>query len=203
MTKTVGTFNFIFIGRSVSRKGTQSELLKKVLETRYGDGSVFYFATGDCFRNLTTQPALYTGKLVAEKVLKSGNKAHDALTIWCWAKEFVNRVHPEQHMILDGTPRTVLEAKAIDELMVFYDREKVFPIWLDVSYEWAYERLIGRGRGDDSPETIKNRLAYYTKYVELTVKDYQEESSNKLIRINGEQTIEKIHQDIVSAFGLR
>ena len=42
MTKTVGTFNFIFIGRSGSGKGTQSELLKKVLETRYGDGSVFY-----------------------------------------------------------------------------------------------------------------------------------------------------------------
>lgn len=198
----MSTLNFMFVGFSGSGKGTQSELLKQVLEKRYGRESVFYFATGDCFRSLTSQPALYTGKLVNEKVLSTGDKAPDALTIWCWTKEFVNRIQPEQHIILDGTPRTVLEAKTMDELMGFYNRKNVFPIWLDVSYEWAYECLAERGRIDDKPETIKNRLAYYPKHVEPTVNYYQEESLNKLIRINGEQTIERVHQDIVSALNL-
>lgn len=198
----MSTLNFMFIGRSGSGKGTQSELLKQVLEKRYGRGSVFYFATGDCFRSLTSQPALYTGKLVNEKVLSAGDKAPDALTIWCWTKEFVNRLQPTQHIILDGTPRTVLEAKTMDELMSFYNRKRVFPIWLDVSYEWAYERLAARGRADDKSETIKNRLAYYPKHVEPTVRYYQEESPNKLFRMNGEQTVEKVHQDIVAALNL-
>lgn len=194
-------FNVIFIGRSGSGKGTQAELLTKKLESRSGTGSVFYFATGECFRSIAKQSELLTGKLIDTKIMKMGAKGPDFFTIWCWSKEFIYNVKAEQHVILDGTPRTLLEAKVLDEMLGFYNRDNVFPVWLDVSYNWAYDRLMKRGRFDDIPETIKNRLAYYSKYVEPSVEYFKKESVHKIIRINGEQSVEDVHKDIMKALG--
>lgn len=199
MDSNKNPLNVVFLGRSGSGKGTQAELLFKKIESKSGAGSVFCFATGDCFRSIIKQSELLTGKLIDSKIIKMGAKGPDFFTIWCWSKEFIYNVKEDQHVILDGTPRTVLEAKVLDEMLEFYNRNNVFPVWLDVGYDWAYDRLMGRGRFDDIPETIKNRLAYYPKYVEPSIEYFKKESANKIIRINGEQSIEDVHKDIMKA----
>ena len=68
---------------------------------------------------------------------------------------------------------------------------------LDVSAEWAAERLKARGRFDDTDERIKNRMEYFEKYVRPAIAHYEKENKNKLIAINGEQTIEEVHQEII------
>lgn len=193
--------NVIFSGRSGSGKGTQADLLRNRLSGVYGQ-EVFYINTGTFLRDLTSHEELLTGRLIDEKVMKAGVKAPDALAIWAWTNELIHGINEVNNFILDGSPRTVPEARALDEMFHFYGRTNVFPIFLDVSDEWAYDRMIARGRADDIPENIKNRLAYYPVFVEPIIDYYGNESKNELIRINGEQSIEKVHQDIIKALKL-
>lgn len=193
----------IFIGRSGCGKGTQADLLKKYLEKQDGAGSVFYIYTGEGLRELTKRQDLLTARLVDEKVMKAGAKAPDFVAVWVWSGKFVEGMDEKRHIMLDGSPRTVIEAKLLDEAFDFYGRSAVFPIWLDVSAEEVFFRMKHRGRADDTEDQIKNRLAYYEKYVVPAINYYDKESENKLIHIDGNvRDPELIHKNILAALGL-
>ncbi|MEK7121958.1 MAG: nucleoside monophosphate kinase, partial [Patescibacteria group bacterium] len=197
------SLNFIFIGRSGSGKGTQAELLKKHLEEKNGPDSVLYVYTGAKLRELTGQKESLTARLVDEKVMKAGDKAPNFLAVWAWGSRFIQEMDEKRHLILDGSPRTIMEAKMLDEAFLFYGRKKVFPLFIDVSEEEVTRRMKKRSRADDTDERIKNRLAYYEEYVLPAVKYYRKESKNKLIRIDGNPLDpELIHQNILKAVGL-
>ena len=193
-------FNIVFTGRSGSGKGTQAQLVKEKL-LAMGE-EVHSVNTGAYLRELTTHDELLTGRLVDTKIMKAGLKAPDALALWAWVNEVIHGINDRNHFILDGSPRTVAEARVLDELLEFYERSNVFPVFLDVSDQWAYDRMIARGRVDDLHENIKNRLAYYPIFVEPVMDYFANESKNKLIRINGEQSIATVHADILKALGL-
>ncbi len=196
--------NLIFIGRSGSGKGTQAALTKEYLEKRDGIGSVFYVYTGEIFRTLIkNQPTLEASMLLDTKVMEKGDKAPDFSAIWAWGNEFIYRLNKTQHIIVDGSPRTILEARALDECLKFFDRENVFPILVDVSAEEVRQRMLSRGRQDDTEEQIKNRIAYYGKYVAPAVEYYRSESKNKLIEIDGNpHDVNLIHKNILVSVGL-
>jgi adenylate kinase len=200
--KDSSRLNLIFIGRSGSGKGTQAGLMKDFLEKRDGRDSVFYIYTGEHLRGLITEhPLLLTSEFVDKKVMKGGNKAPDFIAIWAWAKELIYSAKPNQHIIFDGSPRTSLEAKALDEALEFYERKNVKPILLDVSVEEVKMRMLKRARADDTEKRIKNRLAYYEKYVVPAVEYYRQESKNKLIVIDGNpHDVMKIHHAILESF---
>ncbi|MBI2628077.1 MAG: nucleoside monophosphate kinase [Candidatus Niyogibacteria bacterium] len=196
--------NFIFIGRSGSGKGTQAELLKKHLEEKYGPDSVLYIYTGAKLRELVGQKEFLTARLVDEKVMKAGAKAPDFLAVWAWASRFIQEMDEKKNLIVDGSPRTILEAKMLDESFLFYGRKKVFPVFIDVSREEATRRMKKRGRPDDTAERIENRLAYYEKYVRPALDYYKTESKNKIIQIDGNPLDpELIHQNVLKAVGLK
>jgi adenylate kinase family enzyme len=195
--------NFIFIGRSGSGKGTQAELLKKHLEEKYGPDSVLYVYTGAKLRELAEQKEFLTARLVDEKVMKAGAKAPDFLAVWAWASRFIQEMDEKKNLIVDGSPRTILEAKMLDESFLFYGRKKVFPVFIDVSREEAARRMKKRGRPDDTAERIENRLTYYEKYVRPALDYYKTESENKIIQIDGNPLDpELIHQNVLKAVGL-
>lgn len=181
---------FLFIGRSGCGKGTQAKLLIDFLE-KNGKQSVFYVYVGDKIRELVKGDSL-TSKL-ANKLMLEGTKHPDFLAIWAWSQKLVDKLEKNTHLIFDGSPRTVLEAKILDETFEFYKRENIFPILLDVSYDWAKERLLARKRLDDTEERIKGRLEYFEKDVQPAIDYY----SNRIIKINGEQSIEDVHQEIM------
>ena len=195
--------NVIFIGRSGCGKGTQADLLKKYLEKRDGEGRVFYIYTGEGLRELTKRKELLTARLVDEKVMKAGAKAPDFVAVWVWSGKFVEGMDEKRHIMLDGSPRTVIEAKLLDEAFNFYERNSVFPIWLDVGAEEVFFRMKSRGRADDTESQIKNRLAYYEEYVVPAINYYEKESANKLIHIDGNvRDPALIHKNILAALGL-
>ena len=195
-------YNFVFIGRSGCGKGTQADLLRKELEQKSGTGSVFYINTGSHFRNLVDHSEFLTARLLNEKILQAGEKAPDALAIWACTEELIHGVAETNHLIIDGSPRTALEAQVLEEMFGFFGRTNVFHIWLNASDAWVYDRMMERGRFDDKPENIKNRLAYYEKFVVPAIEFYKNDSKHTFIEINGEQPVENVHRDIVKAIGL-
>ena len=74
------------------------------------------------------------------------------------------------------------------------DHTKVFLI--DISREEACKRLIARGRSDDHEEAINERLDWFDEIVMPAITFFNKKGL--LIEINGEQEIQKIHEDIMS-----
>lgn len=195
-------YNFTFIGRSGCGKGTQVNLLKQFLKEKSGADSALYISTGERLRDLRGHQEFYTARLVDEKVFNAGEKAPSALGIWAWITELIHGVTENNHIIVDGAPRTVAEAQMLDEMFDFYGRGNVFHIYLNTSALWVSERMIARGRFDDNTENIKHRMAYYERDVVPAIEYLKRGSKHKFLEINGEQSIEKVHEDIVKATGL-
>jgi adenylate kinase family enzyme len=75
-------------------------------------------------------------------------------------------------------------------------------VYVNVGDAWARERLIARKRVDDTEADITVRLGWYETQVKPTVEFYRAHPSYHLVEINGEQSIEKVHADIVRAIQL-
>ena len=79
--------------------------------------------------------------------------------------------------MLDGFPRTIAQAEALDAMLDEIGKPLDAVILLQVSDEEATKRLRARaeqeGRADDSPEAIRNRLRLYHELTELVVDRYQ------------------------------
>lgn len=191
-----------FMGFSGCGKDTQAGLLKAFLEKRDGADSVFYIYTGDELRKLVKEP-FYTAKKIQEEVLGPGRKAPDFLAVYAWANILIPRFEPRQHLLFSSSPRTLLEAKILDDMAEFYGREEVYPVFLNVLREEAFQRLKKRGRPDDTDEVINNRLDYFDVKVRPAVEYFRRESANRLVEIDGNpHDAKKIHRDILKASGL-
>lgn len=191
---------FLFIGRSGSGKGTQAELLMDYLKAN-DTRPVLYVYAGDKMRELVENKKNLTSQK-AEEIMLKGGKQPDFLAVWSWSNELVEKMTGDIHIVIDGSPRTALEAQILDEAFEFYNRENIVPIYVSVSREWATDKLFKRARFDDTAERIKNRMDYFDKYVYPAVEYYKTKSKNKIIEINGEPTIEEVHKEIMQKLGL-
>lgn len=195
-------YNVLFIGFSGSGKDTQAHLLENVLREKNGRDNVLYIYTGESLRDAVKRGG-HTGQYIQKKVMEAGDKAPDYLAIWAWGSDLVYKLSPEHHLIFSGSPRTRLEAIALDDAFVFHDRPFVYPIYLNVGRDEAFRRLKERKRADDTDETINNRLNYFERVVIPAVDYYRSGSRHKLIEIDGNpHDQEKIHQGILKAIGL-
>lgn len=158
---------------------------------------MLYIATGDGFRKLAERADLLAGRYTKEKVLDAGEKAPDFSTIWIWANRMIYEFTPDIDVVIfDGTPRTKLEAQALDEMLAFFEIENVKPLLLEVEHEEAVQRMLKRGRADDTRERIEHRLAYYERTVKPAIDYYEHESRHKLIIIDGMPPPEEVFEEI-------
>jgi adenylate kinase len=190
--------NIIFLGISGSGKGTQVDLLVDVLLSQHGQNTKV-ISTGDLFRDLQEQDTDTAQRI--KEVLKKGGLPFDDLATTLWMHKIAYTVKEREGIIFDGSPRRVEEAKNIDQFFTFLGRlENTKVIYLDVSPEEVTQRLLKRGRADDNETAIAGRIAYFYESVLPTVEYYR--TQNRLIKINGEQSIEDVHKDIVVALEL-
>lgn len=188
---------FIFIGRSGSGKGTQAELLIRDF-TRLGE-EVLYVETGEQIRQWLATNS-YSSRL-AKEVSLAGNRQPDFLADYMWAGLLLNQFKGFEHLIVDGTPRSLLQAQTLDTALAFYEREPVRVIALHVSNACATSRLTKRGRNDDDESGIGKRLAWYEQDVVPALAYYRTSSRYRLIEIDGERPIEVIHAEILAYCG--
>jgi len=210
----------ILFGRSGSGKGTQAKLLQK-------EFSFDYSSSGNLLRERTKKND-FSGKKL-KQVMEKGELAPTFLMAQVWSKKIreVKKKKDLRGLIIDGSPRALLEAKLMDDAFDWYEWSDVKIILLDISHQEAFDRLTSRRicqkcsriislagdfkgmkvcdkcggelitRSDDKPEAIKARLDYYKKDVEPVVKYY--EKQKRLIRVDGEKSVEDVYQDIKRA----
>ncbi|MHB1316624.1 MAG: nucleoside monophosphate kinase [Minisyncoccota bacterium] len=188
-------YTFIFIGRSGCGKGTQADLLKADIKKRYPNDEIFYLETGEKFRNFIKDNS-YSSEL-SRKVYESGDRQPSFLAIWMWAHVLVESFKGTEHLIIDGSPRAPGEALVMDTAFKFYKR-KTSVIYLNVSRECSEDRIMSRGRADDIDVTkVKKRLDWFDNDVMPTVEYYKNNTDYDFFDINGEQTIEEVHGEMM------
>lgn len=171
----------VLIGIQGSGKSTQGNMLSKKL-------GVPYLATGDIFRDMAKEDS-DSGRFVKE-TLTQGHLIPDEKTI-AIMEEYLAKPEYKNGYILDGFPRTLVQAQAFKEPI-----DKV--LYIKVSDEEALKRLGLRiakeKREDDSQEAIKRRIALFHEMTEPLLDFYRDQGI--LIEVDGERSIEDIHEDV-------
>ena len=186
------------MGPQGSGKGTQAELLHNILVDR-GE-PLFHFEAGMAFRSFMEGDG-YTQRKVSEKVA-NGKKPEAFLPVFLWSKEFIEKFSGKEHIIIDGSPRALCEAEVLNTAMTFYGRLDPVVLILGLSEDKAIERLEKRGRDDDTREAIKERLRWYKEEVAPIADYYRKNTDYRVVDINGDQSIESVHKDIINSLGL-
>ncbi len=181
-------FNLIIFGAPGSGKGTQSA---KIAD-RY---NFAHISTGDIFRNeIKNQTPL--GKRVKE-VIDSGHLVSDELLMEI-IENAMEKLGNPNGFIFDGFPRTLRQARDMDEMMHRHKECISLVLALDVNREEIIERLLIRaqeqGRKDDTEEVICNRLEVYQNQTSPLIDYYKNQS--KFVSINGVGTQEGIFAKI-------
>lgn len=187
---------FVFIGRSGCGKGTQAGLIKERILKDDPKAEIFYLETGARFREFIEKNT-YSSNL-SKKVYDLDHRQPDFLAVWNWAHLFVDSLKGTEHLIIDGTPRSVAEAYMLDSALDFYNRKNPYIVHIDVSKEWSRKHLLSRGRVDDANLLrIDKRLAWFDSDVVPAIEYYRKRTDYHFIEVNGEQSIEDVHKDIV------
>ncbi len=190
----------IFIGRSGSGKGTQAALLKDRIKRDDEKGrQILYVETGEHFRKFI-RGENFSSQL-SRRAYEMDERQPDFLACWMWGEMLTQELEEEMHLVFDGAPRSKPEAQVLTSAMEFYGREKPTVIVLDVSRAWSEERLLKRGRLDDKTlGKINKRLDWYDRDVVPTIEYFKTNPFYRVLEIDGEQSIEKVHSDIIAAY---
>ena len=208
--------NLILLGAPGAGKGTQAELLCKKLQ-------IPSISTGNMLREAIAN-GTELGKQ-AKQAMDEGRLVSDELVLGIVA-ERTAKPDCKNGFILDGVPRTLAQAKALDAMGVRLDHV----VSLEIDDAVIEGRMTGRRvcpkcgasfhitanppkndntcdlcgaeliiRKDDAPETVRNRLAIYHTSTEV-LKDYYA-AQGKLRLVEGNQSIEGAFKDILKALG--
>ncbi|MES2436525.1 MAG: nucleoside monophosphate kinase [Patescibacteria group bacterium] len=191
---------FLFFGRSGSGKGTQAKLLIDYLKKKTPETQVEYIETGSKLREFSNEVGL-TAKMTSD-IMKVGGLLPSFIPIWIWTNYFVRYMDGSEHLILDGLSRRAYEAPILDDALKFYKREKPFVLLIDVPRDWAKDHLLHRGRSDDTQKDIDSRLDWYDSNVLPTVEYFKNNEYYTFITINGNQSIEDVHKQILEKTGM-
>lgn len=186
---------FIFFGKSGSGKGTQAKLLGEYLEKTSERKSLF-IETGQGFRDFINSNS-HTASLT-KNVLDKGGLLPVFLPVWLWADAFIKQYDGTQNLILDGVCRRTTEAPVLDSALKFYNQKNPVVVYINVSDDWSFKRMKERGRKDDTDEYIKSRLSWFEWHVVPAMSYFHEHPDYTFIEVNGEQTVEAVHEQIIS-----
>ena len=208
--------NLILLGAPGAGKGTQAEKISRKLQ-------IPSISTGNMLRE-----AIQSGSALGQQVkscMDNGQLVSDEIVLQIVA-ERTQRSDCANGFILDGVPRTLAQAQALDRMGVGIDHV----VSIEIDDTVIVDRMSGRRvctkcgatyhivnnppksegicdlcggevatRKDDAPETVLNRLGIYHETTEV-LKDYYAKQG-KLLLVNGEQSIEDTFRDVLKALG--
>ncbi len=189
------TQTVIFFGPQGSGKGTQARNLLKYLREN-DESPVVDLETGRGFRTMA-QSESYTGERVRQ-ILADGELVPNFLTSSIVMTEVAERLTEDSHLVIDGFPRNLDQARVLEQMLAFYKRTNLTVICLDVANEIVVERMQSRGRADDTPELIAERLRLYHDQTKPLTDHYEGRPETNFIHVDGGQSIDAVWEEIRS-----
>lgn len=180
----IALVKLLFIGPPGAGKGTQAA---KVAE-RLG---VPHISTGEMFRDHVARGTDLGQKV--EAIMAAGDYVPDEVTV-AMLSERISQDDAAGGYILDGFPRTEAQVATLDGLIGVEGLDRV--VVFEVHEDELTERMLARGRDDDTEETIRNRFKVYLEQTQPLLDIYDERGAT--IRVNGLGEIDEVTERILS-----
>lgn len=188
----------LFFGPSGAGKGTQLQLLKEFLAANSKRDTV-HIEMGALLRDLVSHGGI-TGERT-NAIISNGGLMPSFIPNYLLAQHLIEHFTGDEHILADGVARRPPQAKAFDDAMAFYGREDYHVVFIELSPEAVMERLLLRGRNDDTEEGIRKRITWYQEEVAPLVPLFRERGRT-VHTINGEPSIEEVHTEVLQALKL-
>ena len=183
--------NILLLGPQGSGKGTQAKRIA-------ADFGLAHVATGDMLRGAIA--ARTPLGLEVKPIVDRGELVPDAAMIGL-IRERLDEEDTREGFILDGFPRTMAQAEALDAMLaeIGRDLDIVFELQIgdDVAVERLAKRAVEEGRADDTPQAIARRLSEYHEKTEPLVGYYR--LRGNLVGIHGDNPIDEVFAEIEEA----
>lgn len=175
-------YNLLIFGPPGVGKGTQAKFIAEKL-------GLFHLSTGEYLRKAIDEETELGKK--AKVLVEKGSLVPDDLMIGIVKEALVKNV-TENGFILDGFPRTIPQAKALAEIFEELKYKDILVLHLTANDNELVRRLLNRGRGDDTEDTIKHRLRIYQEATKPVIDFYK----NCTLEIDGVGEVEDINNAI-------
>jgi len=182
--------NLLVLGPQGAGKGTQA----KRISAEHG---IPHVSTGDMFRALDTSTEL--GRRV-KAIMDSGELVPDEVTV-AMIEGRLGEPDAGDGFVLDGFPRNLAQAEALDAMLGGIGRGLDAILFLDVPDNVGMERALKRaeleGRADDTPDAIAKRLELYHRETEPIVEYYR--ATGKLVPLHADRSVDDVWSEISDA----
>jgi adenylate kinase len=175
----------LFIGPPGAGKGTQATRVAKRL-------GIPHISTGEMFRHHVEQGTELGRKVKA--IMESGGYVPDEITVEM-LRQRLEETDALGGFILDGFPRTEPQVAALDQLIGEEGLHMV--VLFEVDEDELTERLLSRGRLDDSEETIRHRFKVYEEQTAPLISLY--EGRDIVVRVDGRGSLEEVTNRVLRA----
>ena len=181
----------VLLGAPGSGKGTQAARLKTHLQ-------VPHISTGDLLRAEVAAGSRLG--LEAKEVMARGELVSDAILLGMLEDRF-SRPDTANGFILDGYPRNLAQADALDGLLQRIGQPMDYAVQLEVAQDLLVERIAGRakqeGRADDAPEAVRKRLQVYDEQTAPVIGFYRQHG--QLTVVDGVGSLDEVFTRILEA----
>lgn len=186
--------NILLFGPPGAGKGTQGTILAE----RTGLPNV---ATGDLLRSAVRDGTPLGNQ--AQGYMDQGLLVPDEIIVGL-LRELLASPHYARGLIMDGFPRTVVQAEAVDAALAERGSSVDYVLSLTVPQEDLVERMLRRaaieGRSDDTAEAIRRRFEVYRKETEPLIAHYRER--DVVTEVEGTGSVEDIARRVAQVLGL-
>jgi adenylate kinase len=183
--------NVLLLGPQGSGKGTQA----KRIQAEYG---IPHIATGEILRDAIANETELG--LRVKPIVESGQLVPDDLMIEL-IRERLHEDDAQDGFILDGFPRTLPQAQALDEMLADIGRELSIVFGFQLEDQIGIDRMLKRaeieGRKDDTPEAIAKRLELYHRETEPLIGHYRLQGN--LVGIHADRPVDVVFSEIQEA----
>ncbi|RMI31879.1 adenylate kinase [Nocardia stercoris] len=177
----------VLLGPPGAGKGTQGDLLADRL-------GIPKISTGDLFRaNIAAETPL---GLEAKQYMDAGNLVPSDVTNRM-VESRIAEPDAAKGFILDGFPRTVDQAEALEKMLDEHEQPLNAVVSLEVPEDLVVERMLARGREDDTEDVIRNRMRVYRAETEPLLVHYD----GLIVTVDGVGEVESVNNRIVAALG--
>ncbi|WP_433195572.1 adenylate kinase [Nocardia sp. CA-107356] len=177
----------VLLGPPGAGKGTQADLLSDKL-------GVPHISTGDLFRtNISAQTPL--GR-EAQKYIDAGDLVPSDVTNRM-VEARVAEPDAANGFVLDGYPRTVDQADALEKILADMDKKLDAVLCFVVPEETVVSRMMARGRADDNEDVIRNRLRVYREETEPLLEHYD----GLVVSVDGVGEVDEVNSRALGALG--